>query len=1712
METRSRKRAQAFEQAQSSPAREKKKPNRSSASSTAAARIREHRYPTRRSSQGRHQTSNSHQDSLPRRTMRSKKKHSADNLIEDTAQHETDSSQMEENVHKPSEKGKEKEVLPESKDKGKAKEFVSEKDTEYPHNTQATIKVEKARYVYLGGSYNMNVIMNILSNLKSGNDLMQIDSLTQLCEVLCMGNENTLSSVPVNSFVTELVKILNNDNPELMLLAARALTQLCEMIPISCNALVNQGAVPYFCGILQSIQYIDVAEQSLQGLFKISREHPGPCLRAGGLTAVLSNFDFYSTGVQRVAVSTAANMCKRMPPDAFNYVSDALPILTNLLEYPDSKVVEHVSVCLIRIAESFATSWEKLDILCMHGLIPAALRLLSVDHTVGDIAPQASLSSSTYTGLVRLLSICASGSSVAAESLLEMKISSIVKEILTTSGQSVSSVVMNMPSQQLCEIVTLINSLLPPTPQSLVLANFLQSQARVVNSNTASRKQPLCDQPSLLAQFGTDLFPVLVQVYGACLNAVVRSTCLDAIRKLVYFSSADILRPIFHELNISSFLVGLLASKDPTPQIAALQIADLLMQKLEDHFQKVFIKEGVLHTVSTQFGLELANSSIPGDRSKRRSKVSNVATESDDVKEERVIQSGVTPSEAPKKDLISMANTLAKKFKEMYFRSSSGTSETAIFKKLKKLCSTLSGEPKVKGKNGSMLPANDEAMTAALVEILTELGKDSSVSTFEFVGCGIVDSLLDYFSCESQRNEKLPPVELRQKVLERLQQFFTIATSCNNKSTERLLTLIVRKLQSALASLESFPVKLTRQPAGNNNSGHTVGLNALAHPIKLKFCRSSGEIFLRDFPSNIILVSPLTTLSSVEHYLWPHVRNPDAHILAASPSTSAPVYADSRSLPQSKLDAPVASERLTQFGDLADIDATAAIKIKGKQKIDNMNDRKGPETRSIAERRRQAAAASVHFEASPEVEDGGAEFYGSEDDEIFTTDDEYYSEDDRDDHGQVRLVSEEESIVCDVYEVLLEDERQPDGKLSKGVIGSTSTSSRGVVEDGLEGCVVVPGASSLSAPAKLCFSLGGRACDRSWTVLKAIQSRLASNGLDDERFTSLCYDRWFLDKLHTFDYQQAHSEMNSQDSPDIFSSLRHGKKLEITNAADSVGHTAFFLDRILQKKLPCDLDETSPTYNILLLLYILEGLNRLSPRFPGINEQERAVLDHPVSNEEFVSNKLMPKMIRQMQDALALCSGNLPAWCHQLIQACPFLFSFESRRQYFYLTSFGLPRALHRLQQQQIANNMASSNDRETRVNRLRRRKVRISRDSIFESAMKVMDLFSKDKGVLEVEYFDEVGTGLGPTLEFFTLLSHELQKASLGMWRSSAISDRLDDAFAQDDQNKNDLAYTPFGLFPRPWQQSSQNHGAILKHFQLLGQVVGKALQDGRLLDLPLSNLFYKLILEQDLDLYDIKFIDFELGNSLEQMHKLIVKKQQSKASKRLTKESKRGLRLHNTKVEELFLNFTLPGYPHYILKRGGDNIMVDSENLEEYITLVVDASVRTGILPQLDAFRAGFNQVFPISTLQIFNEEELSYMLCGHCDLWQPETLVEHLRFDHGYNASSLPVKYLLEIMGEFSAEQQRAFLQFVTGAPQLPCGGLAALRPKLTIVRKLPSGASGDVSPGSYATFVDGDLPSVMTCANYLKLPPYSCKEVMLERLLYAIQEGQGSFDLS
>jgi E3 ubiquitin-protein ligase TRIP12 len=90
----------------------------------------------------------------------------------------------------------------------------------------------------------------------------------------------------------------------------------------------------------------------------------------------------------------------------------------------------------------------------------------------------------------------------------------------------------------------------------------------------------------------------------------------------------------------------------------------------------------------------------------------------------------------------------------------------------------------------------------------------------------------------------------------------------------------------------------------------------------------------------------------------------------------------------------------------------------------------------------------------------------------------------------------------------------------------------------------------------------------------------------------------------------------------------------------------------------------------------------------------------------------------------------------------------------------------------------------------------------------------------LEFEYLNETGTGIGPTLEFYSLIAKEM-KMIPNLWYKTY----------------------DYSLFPAP---SSENIEENKKIFTLLGFVIARGLYDDRLLDFPLNSLFWDLVLER--------------------------------------------------------------------------------------------------------------------------------------------------------------------------------------------------------------------------------------------------------------------------
>jgi len=151
-------------------------------------------------------------------------------------------------------------------------------------------------------------------------------------------------------------------------------------------------------------------------------------------------------------------------------------------------------------------------------------------------------------------------------------------------------------------------------------------------------------------------------------------------------------------------------------------------------------------------------------------------------------------------------------------------------------------------------------------------------------------------------------------------------------------------------------------------------------------------------------------------------------------------------------------------------------------------------------------------------------------------------------------------------------------------------------------------------------------------------------------------------------------------------------------------------------------------------------------------------------------------------------SSCLPDWALDLPQHFPFLFPFATRYNFLQSTSFGYARLILKWQSQQIRGQDTSRRDDGIGfLGRLQRQKVRISRKHVLESAVKVFELYGSSSSILEVEYFEEVGTGLGPTLEFYTLVSKEFARKDLKIWRDV------------DPCGSNVYVDHPRGLYPAP-------------------------------------------------------------------------------------------------------------------------------------------------------------------------------------------------------------------------------------------------------------------------------------------------------------------------
>ncbi|XP_040838793.1 E3 ubiquitin-protein ligase TRIP12 isoform X9 [Ochotona curzoniae] len=1497
------------------------------------------------------------------------------------------------------------------------------------------------------GSGASSKAQQLLQGLQASDESQQLQAVIEMCQLLVMGNEETLGGFPVKSVVPALITLLQMEhNFDIMNHACRALTYMMEALPRSSAVVVD--AIPVFLEKLQVIQCIDVAEQALTALEMLSRRHSKAILQAGGLADCLLYLEFFSINAQRNALAIAANCCQSITPDEFHFVADSLPLLTQRLTHQDKKSVESTCLCFARLVDNFQHEENLLQQVASKDLLTNVQQLLVVTPPI--------LSSGMFIMVVRMFSLMCSNCPTLAVQLMKQNIAETLHFLLcgasNGSCQEQIDLVPRSP-QELYELTSLICELMPCLPKEGIFA-----------VDTMLKKGNAQNTDGAIWQWRDDrgLWHPYNRIDSRIIEVAAHQVGEDEISLStlgrVYTIDFNSMQQINEDTGTARAI-----QRKPNPLAntntsgySELKKDDARAQLMKEdpELAKSFIKTlfGVLYEV-------YSSSAGPAVRHKCLRAILRIIYFADaellkDVLKNHAVSSHIA-SMLSSQDLkivvgaLQMAEILMHKLSDIfsvYFR------REGVMHQVKHLAESealLTSPPKVctngSGSLGSTAPVTSAAATAA-TNAPADLGSPSLQHSR--------DDSLDL----SPQGEKIKGW-IKEQAHKFVERYFS---SENMDGSNPALNV----LQRLCAATELLNLQV------DGGAECLVEIRSIVSESDV----SSFEIQHSGFVKQLLLyltsknekdaVSREIRLKRFLHVFFSSPLPGEEPIGRVEPVGNAPLLALVHKMNNCLSQMEQFPVKVHDFPSGNGTGGSFSLN-RGSQALKFFN------THQLkCQLQRHPDCANVkQWKGGPVKIDPLA---------------------------LVQAI--ERYLVVRGYGRVREDDEDSDDEGS---------------DEEIDESLAAQFLNSGNVRHRLQFYIGEHLLPYNMTVYQAvrqfsIQTEDERESTDDESNPLGRAGIWT--KTHTIWYKPVREDEESnkdcvggkrgraQTAP-TKTSPRNAKKhdeLWHDGVCPSVSNP---LEIYLIPTPPENITFEDPSLDVILLLRVLHAISRY-----WYYLYDNAMCKEIIPTSEFINSKLTAKANRQLQDPLVIMTGNIPTWLTELGKTCPFFFPFDTRQMLFYVTAFDRDRAMQRLLDTNPEINQSDSQDSRV-APRLDRKKRTVNREELLKQAESVMQDLGSSRAMLEIQYENEVGTGLGPTLEFYALVSQELQRADLGLWRGEEVT--LSNPKGSQEgtkyiQNLQGLFALPFGRTAKP------AHIAKVKmKFRFLGKLMAKAIMDFRLVDLPLGLPFYKWMLRQETSLtsHDLFDIDPVVARSVYHLEDIVRQKKRLEQDKSQTKESLQyaleTLTMNGCSVEDLGLDFTLPGFPNIELKKGGKDIPVTIHNLEEYLRLVIFWALNEGVSRQFDSFRDGFESVFPLSHLQYFYPEELDQLLCGSkADTWDAKTLMECCRPDHGYTHDSRAVKFLFEILSSFDNEQQRLFLQFVTGSPRLPVGGFRSLNPPLTIVRKTFESTENP----------DDFLPSVMTCVNYLKLPDYSSIEIMRDKLLIAAREGQQSFHLS
>jgi ubiquitin-protein ligase E3 C len=285
-----------------------------------------------------------------------------------------------------------------------------------------------------------------------------------------------------------------------------------------------------------------------------------------------------------------------------------------------------------------------------------------------------------------------------------------------------------------------------------------------------------------------------------------------------------------------------------------------------------------------------------------------------------------------------------------------------------------------------------------------------------------------------------------------------------------------------------------------------------------------------------------------------------------------------------------------------------------------------------------------------------------------------------------------------------------------------------------------------------------------------------------------------------------------------------------------------------------------------------------------------------------------------------------------------------------------------------------------------------------------------------------------------------------------------------------------------------------MLVHYEFLGRVLGKAVYESVLVEPQFCLPFLNQLLAKVNTTEDLKNIDEEYYNNLNKLRSL-----------------------SEAEIEGLGMTFEMnvggngvSRYSNYRprtveLLPGGRSIPVTKKNIFQFIHLVAHQRMNVQGSMQTRAFLRGFRDLIPASWVRLFSACELQKLISGDDSIRGIDvpSLKQAIGYLGGYHPSQPYIQEFWDILeNDFTPDQQRKFLKFMTSCSRQPLLGFGSLEPFPAIQQ---------IRLGDDDNSENSRLPSSQTCLNLLKLPNYKSRGLLKKKLLDAIEAGAG-FELT